>query len=420
MAPVKTSAASAKKADRQYVDKASPVGTEGASKLQWLRSGRSKEFEVLVPPATLTMRDIQSQIPKHFFNRSIGWSSFYVARDLVQVAVTMYVMMYFGEPAIAAVDSLVAGMSLGAAVTSVAYWLTRAIVWNAFWFVQGLNGTGIWVMAHECGHQAFSPWRSVNDAVGLVLHSAVLVPYHSWRITHGNHHKHTSHLTKDTVFIPSKEESILKEIIEESPIVSLFWMVITFTIGWPGYILWNAAGQDYGRFATHFDPRSPQFRSDEYNDVIISDLGIFAVLAAIGAAIYNFGFLTVWCYYLAPYMWVNFWLVFITYLQHTDIRLPHYTADEWNFVRGALCTIDRDFGAPLNWWLHHINDSHVVHHIFSQMPFYNAIQVTRTVLPDIIGEMHQTSKRTLWSSLWESWVECRYVVPKDGVAVYHK
>ena len=40
--------------------------------------------------------------------------------------------------------------------------------------------TGVWVIAHECGHQAFSKWQSVNDAVGLVLHSALLVPYYSW------------------------------------------------------------------------------------------------------------------------------------------------------------------------------------------------------------------------------------------------
>jgi hypothetical protein len=27
--------------------------------------------------------------------------------------------------------------------------------------------------------------------------------------------------------------------------------------------------------------------------------------------------------YFVPYLWVNHWLVFITYLQHTDPKLPH-------------------------------------------------------------------------------------------------
>lgn len=417
MAPANNTKAQSPK--KTFVDKAAPVGTEGASKIQWMRAGVHKEFEVLVPPATLTMREIQDKIPKQYFKRPVHKSAFYVLRDFAQVAVTMYIMMNFGEPAILAVDNFVASLGVSETVVLALYWAIRLVIWNAFWFIQGLNGTGIWVMAHECGHQAFSESRTINDAVGMFLHSFLLVPYHSWRITHGNHHKHTNHLTKDTVFIPTKSDSIL-EITYESPIVSLFWMLVTFTIGWPGYLLWNAAGQDYGRFACHFIPDSPLFRSDEYNDIIWSDIGIFAALGALGAAVYNFGALNVYCYYFVPYLWVNFWLVFITYLQHTDIRLPHYTADEWNFVRGALATIDRDFGTAINWWIHHINDSHAVHHIFSQMPFYHAIEVTRKYLPGIVGELHQTSKRSLWSSLWESWTQCRYVIPKDGVAVFRK
>jgi len=418
MAPSKTTQKVATPT-KVFTDKAARVGTPGASETQYLRSGVKKEFEVIVPPATLTMRDIQSKIPKEYFQRSLVRSTAYVLRDLAQVAATFYIMYTIGEPAIQAVDAFVDSLEVTSIVSTILYWAVRLVVWNVYWFVQGLNGTGLWVMAHECGHQAYSNYRFINDAVGLFLHSALLVPYHSWRITHGNHHKHTSHLTKDTVFIPAKSDTIL-DVVYESPIVSLWWMLVTFTAGWPGYLLWNAAGQDYGRRANHFEPSSPLFRSDEYNDIIVSDLGIFAALGVIGAAIYNFGLHNVACYYFVPYLWVNFWLVFITYLQHTDIRLPHYTADEWNFVRGALCTIDRDFGWLINRWIHHINDSHTVHHIFSQMPFYHAIDVTNKVLPGILGNLHQTSKRSLLSSLWESWHECRYVVPADGVAVFRK
>ena len=48
---------------------------------------------------------------------------------------------------------------------------------------QGAVCTGVWVIAHECGHQSFSKWQNVNDAVGLVLHTALLVPYYSWYVT---------------------------------------------------------------------------------------------------------------------------------------------------------------------------------------------------------------------------------------------
>lgn len=32
----------------------------------------------------------------------------------------------------------------------------------------------------QCGHGAFSNYEAVNDGVGLVFHSLLLVPYYSW------------------------------------------------------------------------------------------------------------------------------------------------------------------------------------------------------------------------------------------------
>jgi omega-6 fatty acid desaturase (delta-12 desaturase) len=130
--------------------------------------------------------------------------------------------------------------------------------------------------------------------------------------------------------------------------------------------------------------------------------------------------LNVFLWYGAPYLWVNAWLVFITYLQHSDIRVPHYTPEHWNFVRGALSTVDRDFGPMINWWLHHIHDSHVVHHLFSTMPFYNAIQVTRKHIKPIVGPYYLEDSRPLHVMLWESWRGCRYIVPSEGVAYFKK
>ena len=51
---------------------------------------------------------------------------------------------------------------------------------------------------------------------------------------------------------------------------------------------------------------------------------------------------------------VNWYLIMITYLQHTDLTIPHYRDGEHTFVRGALCTIDRSFGI-LDHFFHHIS-----------------------------------------------------------------
>lgn len=366
-------------------------------------------------PKDLTVRAIQEQIPKHFFEQDTLRSCSYLLRDFAQIAVAGLLTHSVLLPVADAVDSLVAGTSYGLVAT-----LCRFAIYNAYWFIQGLNFTAVWVLAHECGHRAFSPSRTVNDVFGLVLHSALLVPYHSWRISHGNHHKNTNHVDLDTVFVPPKYENALTEAMESSALVSFIQIVIMLTVGWPGYLIGNVASQKYPRRANHFEPSSPIFQKKDFLDIVVSDIGIAIALAAIGYAIYTFGFANVAFWYLAPYLWNNAWLVYITYLQHSDVRLPHYNRDEWNFVRGALCTVDRSFGAMINPWLHHINDSHVVHHLFSTMPFFNAIQVTRKHLRGIVGTFYLEDDRPLWTMLWESWRNCLYVVPKEGVAFFHR
>ena len=75
--------------------------------------------------------------------------------------------------------------------------------------------------------------------------------------------------------------------------------------------------------------------------------------------------------YIVPYLIVNMWLVMITLLQHTHPSLPHYNDKEWEWLRGALSTVDRSYGF-LDIVHHHIADTHVCHHLFSTMPHYHA------------------------------------------------
>jgi len=241
--------------------------------------------------------------------------------------------------------------------------------------------TGVWVIAHECGHQSFSDYKTVNNTLGWFLHSALLVPYHSWRISHGIHHKSTSHMDRDQVYVPktasqvtsSKED--IHNAIADSPLMSLFQIVVMLVLGWPFYLAINAWGQSYGRRTNHFEPSAPMFKPSQKFEVLISDVGMIITLGVLSWFSFNYSFLSMVKYYGVPYLWVNFWLVLITYLQHTDLKIPHYRNDEWNFVRGALCTVDRDYGI-MNHILHHIGDTHVAHHLFSTMPHYHAQEAT--------------------------------------------
>ena len=48
----------------------------------------------------------------------------------------------------------------------------------------------------------------------------------------------------------------------------------------------------------------------------------------------------------------------------------------WNWLKGALCTIERAYPAYINALHFDIGSTHVVHHLFSEMPHYQAYEAS--------------------------------------------
>lgn len=169
-----------------------------------------------------------------------------------------------------------------------------------------------------------------------------------------------------------------------------------------------------------FNPESVIFDHRHRNQVIASDVGIALTLSALGtwAFLSDGGIGEVARYYIAPYMWVNHWLVMITYLQHTDPLLPHYKPEAWTFPRGALCTIDRNWMGPVGPYLFHgIAETHVAHHISSKIPHYHAWEATEA-LKNRLGVHYQKSEENVFVSLWKSVRQCKWIDANDQVAFY--
>ncbi|KAK3816128.1 MAG: delta-12 desaturase [Benniella sp.] len=363
-----------------------------------------------------TIKEIRDCIPAHCFDRSGVRGLCHVAIDLTYMSVLFL--------AATQIDKLNNP-------------LLRYLAWPVYWVLQGIVGTGIWVLAHECGHQSFSTSKTLNNTVGWILHSFLLVPYHSWRISHSKHHKATGHMTKDQVFVPKtrsqvglppkepkaadqeEEEVETAHLDEEAPIVTLFWLVVQFLFGWPAYLIVNASGQNYGRWTSHFHTWSPIFEPRNFVDVLLSDFGVLLTLGGIVYASLQTSLLTVTKYYVIPYLFVNFWLVLITFLQHTDPKMPHYREGTWNFQRGALCTVDRSFGKFLDHMFHGIAHTHVAHHLFSQMPFYHAEEATYH-LKKLLGQYYIYDDTPIAVACWRSFRECRFVEDEGDVIFFKK
>ncbi|RYP42298.1 hypothetical protein DL768_010369 [Monosporascus sp. mg162] len=379
------------------------------------------EFEV----PDFNIKDIHNAIPKHCFERSAAKGLGYVLRDLACLGTTFYLFHTYLTP------------------ENVPSTAARAVLWALYTFVQGLFGTGVWVLAHECGHQAFSTSKALNDTVGWILHSSLLVPYFSWKISHGKHHKATGHMERDMVFVPKTREERasrlgklaheLSELGEETPIVTFIHLLGQQLIGWPNYLLTNVTGhncherQREGRgkgkkngFLTgvnHFNPSSPLYEAKDAKYILLSDVGL---ALAIGTLIYlgnNFGWSNMLVWYFIPYLWVNHWLVAITFLQHTDPSLPHYAPESWNYVRGAAATIDREFGFIGRTLMHGIIETHVLHHYVSTIPFYNADEASEAI-KHVMGRHYRSDTNGgsfgFIRAMWRSARWCQWVEPSEG------
>ncbi|GAB7365437.1 hypothetical protein MBLNU230_g6512t1 [Neophaeotheca triangularis] len=396
---------------------------------QPLRDTYGNEFKL----PDYTIKDIRDAIPKHCFERSGARGLAYVARDVVQLAAVFYLFNTYCTP------EYVPSYGL------------RAALWAGYTFIQGLSGTGLWVLAHECGHQSFSPSKTLNDTVGWICHSALLVPYFSWKISHGKHHKATGNMERDMVFVPrTREEHAsmlgramheLHELAEETPIATALNLFGQQLAGWPLYLLKNVTGHNNHEKQTegkgvgrkngdgsvnHFNPKSPLYEKKDEHLILLSDLGIFITASVLFLVGRNYGFQNLLVWYILPYLWVNHWLVAITYLQHTDPSLPHYTGSTWNFARGAAATIDREFGFIGRTLLHGIIETHVLHHYISTIPFYHADEATEAIKP-IMGQHYRSNTeggslgfiRSMWNSArWCQWVEPNAGAEGDAANVF--
>eukprot|EP01084_Bolivina_argentea_P152534 266076_1 len=116
-----------------------------------------------------SLNDIRKIIPSHLFEKSYLKSFYWLFHDCLLVAVIIYLGTFITEDKIPFIP-------------------LRLVLNFIYWYTQGAFMTGLWIIAHECGHHSFSPNKLLNNIVGFTLHTMLLVPYFSWQYTHSTHH----------------------------------------------------------------------------------------------------------------------------------------------------------------------------------------------------------------------------------------
>jgi omega-6 fatty acid desaturase (delta-12 desaturase) len=355
------------------------------------------------------IKAIKDAIPAHCFQPSLFTSYYYVVRDLTMVSGLVWAALTF--------------------IPTIPDPYLRAAAWMLYGFVQGLICTGVWILGHECGHGAFSLYGKVNNITGWALHSFLLVPFFSWKFSHHRHHLYHGHMEKDMAFVPATQpkpsrQAVLAgidwaELFEDTPISQTLRLVFHQLFGWQAYLLFNVSagkgskqreltGISKWTRVSHFEPTSAVFRDSEAIYIFLSDVGLALMSTVLYFVAQKIGVSTTFLLYGVPYLWVHHWLVAITYLHHNHPEVPHYTPEGWSYVKGALATVDRDFGFIGKHVFHGIIEKHVIHHLFPRIPFYKADEATEAVMP-VIGEHYVRDDRNFLGQLWSVFGTLKYV-----------
>jgi len=317
--------------------------------------------------------------------------------------------------------------------------------WTAYSAITGTVAMGLWVLAHECGHGAFSKNITVRDTVGYIIHSIMLVPYYSWQRSHAVHHKFTNHMDLGETHVP---EPIIEKNEGSYSFRSLFveklgkengiraWGALQgflhLIIGWPAYLWIGATGGPARGMTNHYWPEpitTPPLPSKELfpgnwkEKVLKSDIGIGLMFGALGAWALCNGIPQVMALYGGPLIIINCWLVVYTWLQHTDVDVPHFDTDDHNFIKGAFHTIDRPYDKLDPWglidFLHHkIGTTHVAHHYDSSIPHYKA-EVATNAIKENFPELYLYDPTPIPEALWRICKGCTAVEKRGDKYIWN-
>ena len=357
-------------------------------------------------PSKSEVRDI---LPKRLFSRKTSQSLYYLIQTFVIQAIVVAI-----------------GLAIPLSPKMIPIWILYA-------FVSGTTAMGFWVLAHECGHGAFSNNRTLQTLVGYCLHSFLLVPYFSWQRSHSIHHAFTNHITKGETHVPlvinndgtsssgAADRDLATSIILGKNLHGLVQLLLHLVVGWPAYLLLGKTGGPTYGSSNHFWPRAPFSKKlwtpGWENKVWLSDFGIVIVLLFLYIWIVQYGFGSFLALYLGPLLVVNIWLVIYTWLHHTDTDVPHLDSSEFSYMRGAFLSIDRPYGALFDFLHHRIGSTHVIHHIEPTIPHYHAKEATK-LISESFPSAYLYNPTPIYKALWHIASNCLVVKKEEASGRY--
>jgi len=292
-------------------------------------------------PDHVTLKEVRESMPKQVYEKDpvLAWQSVFVT--IASVALSMVVLAY--SP----------------------WWFLPFA-----WMLAGTAATGLFVVAHDCGHRSFSDSKLVCDIVGIILMLPLFYPFESWRIQHNLHHNNTNKLHVDNAWQPFQPDYYADAPESERTIMRLikgpFWYFASI-----GHMI-----------KEHFFLSS--FKPEQRFKVSISLTAVYVGAALFFPTMYYYtGVWGIVKFWLVPWLGYHFWMSTFTMIHHTLPHLHFVDEKEWSDVKARLTmTVHCEYPWAIEFLTHHIN-VHVPHHVATNIPSYRL--------------------RTAWESLQSNW-----------------
>lgn len=307
----------------------------------------------------ISLSEIRKLIPKSCYEKSLPRSLMYMARDLLLLSTSFFVFPYISDS-----------------------YVGLFVYWNVYGFLMWC----LFVVGHDCGHGSFSKYPIINDICGHICHTLIFVPFYPWAFSHKQHHQYHNHKEKDKSHPWFTEEEIQKTFLRRR-MKSVFTPFIVYAV----YLY-------LGEFdGSHIYPFGKLYENAPKKERLRCAVSTVAIFAFVGAL---FLFFDSWkeffLFYGGAWLIFSFWLFMVTYMQHHEEETVIFDDTSWDFMSGALETIDRSFGFGIDKFHHNITDGHVVHHLlFTQIPHYNLKKATESIKP-ILNERYKHQKHKLF------------------------
>jgi omega-6 fatty acid desaturase (delta-12 desaturase) len=242
----------------------------------------------------------------------------------------------------------------------------------------------IFMIQHDCGHNAFFSSRRVNDWVGRVLGLLTLTPYDFWRHSHALHHAGSGNL--DRRGIGDIDTLTVQEYLARSRWGRLRYRIyrhplVMFGLG-PAYLFLLQHRLPVGAMGRGMMP---------WASTMLTNLAALALAAVIIQFTGLAAFMLVHIPIVVIGATIGVWLF---YVQHQFESTYWEQERDWSHPDAALHGSSfYDLPRPLMWLTGNIGVHHV-HHLSSRIPFYRLGEV----LSDH-PELRNVGRITLWDSL---------------------